>query len=321
MFRDLFPLIPEQASSIASDVDLLYLYLIAISGFFIVLIFGLIFIFALKYRRRSEEEVPRPNYGSLRLEILWSVIPLLIAITFFVWGARVFFTISRPPDDAMDIYVVARQWMWKFQHPEGNREINELHVPLGRPVRLTMTSEDVIHSFYVPAFRVKQDVLPGRYTTVWFEATQPGRYHLFCAEYCGAQHAGMRGSVVVLEPGAYEAWLTGGAMEGTMAERGERLFNQLGCVTCHVHDGSGRGPSLVGLFNQPVVLTTGETVIADETYLRESILQPNARTVMGYPPIMPTYQGQVSEEGLLQLIAYIRSLAQNDQAGNTGTQP
>jgi cytochrome c oxidase subunit II len=322
MFRDLFPLFPEQASSIASDVDLLYLYLIAISGFFTVLIFGLIFIFALKYRRRSEEEVPRPNYGSLRLEVLWSVIPLLIVVTMFVWGARVFFTISRAPDDAMDIYVVARQWMWKFQHPEGNREINELHVPLGRPVKLTMTSEDVIHSFYVPAFRVKQDVLPGRYTTVWFEATEPGRYHLFCAEYCGAQHAGMRGSIVVLEPGAYEAWLTGGAAEGSMADRGERLFNQLGCVTCHVADGSGRCPSLVGLYDQPVVLTTGQTVIADEEYLRESILQPNARIVMGYQPIMPTYQGQVSEEGLLQLIAYIRSLAQNDQAaGNTGIQP
>jgi cytochrome c oxidase subunit II len=321
MFRDLFPLIPEQASSIAGDVDLLYLYLIAISGFFTVLIFGLIFVFALKYRRRSEEEVPRPNYGSLRLEILWSVIPLLIAITFFVWGARVFFTISRAPDDAMDIYVVARQWMWKFQHPEGNREINELHVPLGRPVKLTMTSEDVIHSFYVPAFRIKQDVLPGRYTTVWFEATEPGRYHLFCAEYCGAQHAGMRGSVVVLEPGAYEAWLTGGAAEGSMAERGERLFNQLGCVTCHLHDGSGRCPSLVGLYNEPVVLATGETVIAEEGYLRESILQPNAKIVMGYQPIMPTYQGQVSEEGLLQLIAFIRSLAQNDQATGAGAQP
>ncbi len=197
--------------------------------------------------------------------------------------------------------------MWKFQHPEGQREINELHIPVGRPVKLTMASEDVIHSFFVPAFRVKMDVVPGQYTATWFEATRPGTFHLFCAQYCGTAHAGMGGRVVVLTPTAYETWLSGGATG--------RLFQQLGRAPCHRADGPGSGPSLVGLFGQTVRLHSGETVLADEAYIRESVLYPPAKIVAGYQPIMPTFQGLISEEGLLQLIAYIRSLG----GGKTGT--
>jgi cytochrome c oxidase subunit 2 len=204
--------------------------------------------------------------------------------------------------------VVGKQWMWKLQHQEGQREINELHVPLGRPVRLTMTSEDVIHSFYIPAFRVKSDVLPGRYTSLWFEPTVPGKYHLFCAEYCGTKHSTMIGSIHVLEPQAYQAWLSGGAPEGSMASSGEKLFQDLACTNCHHLEGRGRCPNLQGLFGNPVLLSNGQTIKVDEAYIRESILNPTAKVVAGYEPIMPTFQGLVTEEGILQLIEYIKSL-------------
>lgn len=310
-----FPLFPEQASTMAPSVDALYLYLVALSVFFAGLIFFLLFYFAIKYRRRSEAEQPLPIIGSLRLEVLWTVIPFVLTMTMFAWGTSSFFTLMRPPTDALEIYVVAKQWMWYVQHPEGPREINELHVPIGRPVKLIMTSQDVIHSFYVPAFRIKMDVLPGRYTTAWFEATKTGAYHLFCAEYCGTLHAGMGGRVVVMTPTQYEQWLDGGVGGEPMAMAGERLFEQLGCGTCHRPEGHGRGPSLVGLFGEPVLLQTGQTVIADERYLRQSILNPGAQLVAGYPPIMPPYEGQISEEGLLQIIAYIKSLGQEDEGG------
>jgi len=300
---------PDQASTISSEVDLLYTFLVGMTLFFVGLIFLMVAIFAIRYRRRSSDEIPRPNFGSLRLEIVWSVIPLLISIGIFIWSASVFFDIQRVPANAMQVYGVGKQWMWKFQHPEGNREINELHVPAGRPVKITLTSEDVIHSFFVPAFRIKQDALPGRYTTTWFQATKPGTYHLFCAEYCGTQHSGMRGSVVVMEPAQYEAWLSGDASGGSMAARGEKLFNQLGCVTCHLPDGSGRCPSLVNVYGKSVKLITGEELVANDEYIRESVLHPNAKIVDAYQPIMPTYQGQVSEEGVLQLIAYIKSIS------------
>lgn len=320
MFTNL-PLWPDTASTVAGQVDALFLFLIAVSAFFVALIFLMVMVFAIRYRRRSEDEVPKPNFGSLKLEVLWTVVPLLISMVMFAWGSNVYFTINRAPDNAMEIYAVGKQWMWKFQHPEGNREIDELHVPTGRPIRLTMTSEDVIHSLYVPAFRVKQDVLPGRYTQVWFQATKPGTYHLFCAEYCGAQHSGMGGSVVVMDPPAYDAWLAGDTSGESMAGRGEKLFNQLGCVTCHVADGSGRCPSLVGVYGRPVNLITGEQVIADDAYVRESVLRPNAKIVSGFQPIMPTYQGQVSEEGIQQLIAYVKSLTpEGSQAGQTQAQ-
>ncbi len=318
MFEN-FPLFPPEASTLAGEVDLLFYFLIAVALFFIVLIFLMVTIFAIRYRRRSPDEIPKPIHGSLRLELAWTVIPLMIAMVIFGWSANLYFKMARVPANAMDIYVVGKQWMWKFQHPEGNREINELHVPTGRPIRLTMTSEDVIHSLYVPAFRMKQDVLPGRYQTTWFQATKPGTYHLFCAEYCGTQHSGMGGHVVVMEPRDYEAWLAGDTSGGSMASRGEKLFNELGCVTCHVPDGSGRCPSLVNVFGRPVQLITGEQVVADEAYVRESILRPNAKIVSAYQPIMPTYQGQVSEEGILQLIAYVKSLAPAAQPGQTQT--
>jgi cytochrome c oxidase subunit II len=316
MFEN-FPLLPARASTIAGEVDLLFYFLTALSSVIVGTIFVAVAYFAIRYRRRFEDEIPKPILGSLKLELLWTVVPLIIVTIIFVWSAQIYFLMARVPDNAMDIYVVGKQWMWKFQHPEGNREINELHIPVGQPIRLVMTSEDVIHSLYIPAFRIKMDVLPDRYHTVWFEATEPGTYHLFCAEYCGTQHSGMVGSVVALEPHEYEAWLAGDTAGGSMAARGELLFNQLGCVTCHVPDGSGRCPTLLNVYNQPVRLITGEQVVADEGYLRESILRPNAKIVEGYQPIMPTYQGQVSEEGVLQLIAYIRSLGPEGQPGET----
>lgn len=294
----------------AAQVDYLYFFLVAVTLFFSLLIFTLVFIFALKYRRKSESERPRPIVGSLRLELIWSIIPLLIALVIFTWGAKVYFDLSTPPADSMSIYVVAKQWMWKLQHPEGQREINELHIPLGTPVKLIMTSEDVIHSFYVPAFRVKMDVLPGRYTSLWFEATRPGRYHLFCAEYCGTKHSQMGGWVYVMEPFEYEDWLRGGSGPVvSMVEAGEKLFTQLGCITCHRADSGARGPDLKGLYGSRVQLASGETVVADENYIRESILEPNTKLVSGYLPVMPTFKGQLSEESILQLLAYIQSLS------------
>jgi cytochrome c oxidase subunit 2 len=293
----------------APRVDALYFYLIAVTVVFSLLIALAILYFAVKYRRRSESELPRGIEGSLKLEIAWSVIPLLFTFTFFIWGASVFFAMNRPPEDAIEVSVVGKQWMWKFQHSDGQREINELHVPIGRPVRLIMASEDVIHSFYVPAFRLKRDVLPGRVATLWFEATKPGRYHLFCAEYCGTKHSGMIGWLEVMEPTAFQAWLAGGTGSESLASAGGKLFQQHACNTCHRPDSLARGPNLEGLYGKPVALEGGRTVVADESYIRESIVMPNAKRVEGFQPIMPTFQGLISEEGLLQLVAYVKSLS------------
>jgi len=301
-------LFPEQASTIAPEVDHLLYFLLAVAVFFSLAIFCSIFYFAIRYRRRSETELPRVVHGGMALEILWSVIPFGLTMVMFTWGASIYFSESRPPDNAIDVYVVAKQWMWKLEHLEGQREINELHIPLGRAVRLTMTSEDVIHSFFVPAFRTKQDVVPGRYTTTWFTPTKAGKYHLFCAEYCGTNHSRMGGWVYVMEPRDYEAWLSGGTSGGSLAENGQKLFDELACGNCHKPDGSGRCPSLTGLFGKTVQLAGGATVKADEGYIRESILQPQAKIVAGYGPIMPTFQGLVTEEGVMQLIEYIKSL-------------
>jgi len=307
-------LVPEQASTVAGQVDALFLFLVAITVFFTGLIFLLVVVFALKYRRRSDDERPKAIHGSLVLEAFWTVVPLGIALVIFVWGTYLYYVISRPPAAAMEVYVVGKQWMWKLQHPTGQREINELHVPVNRPVRLTMTSEDVIHSFYVPAFRIKADVVPGKYTSTWFEATKTGEYHLFCAEYCGTSHAVMGGRIVVMEPAEYERWLTGEASAESLPAAGEALFARLACNTCHKSDGSGRGPSLVGKFGKTEKLTSGETVAVDESYVRESILNPQAKITTGYPPIMPTFKGLVTEDQLLQLIAYIKSLKMDGQA-------
>lgn len=302
------PIHPDQASTIAQSVDHLYFFITAVTLFFTVLIFSVIFYFMLKYRRKSPDERPKAIEGSLPLEILWTAIPTLVVAVIFVWGSSLYFQNSEPPPGAMEIFVTGKQWMWKAEHPEGQREINELHVPLGRPVKLTMTSEDVIHDFFVPAFRVKKDVLPGRYTSLWFEPTKLGTFHLFCAQYCGAFHAGMIGSIIVVEPDEYEQWLLGGVQGETMEAAGGRLFKETGCVTCHLADGSGPAPSMAGVYGNTVHLANGETLTADDAYIRESILSPNAKVVNGYKPVMPSFQGQLTEEQILDLVAYIRSV-------------
>jgi cytochrome c oxidase subunit 2 len=309
-----FPLFPVQASSIAASVDALYFFLIAISAFFVALIFTLVIYFAVKYRRRSEGERPQHIDTDLRLEILWTVIPLILVMISFAWGARLYLTMSEAPADAMEIRAVGRQWMWKFQHPEGNREINQLHVPIGIPIKIILASEDVVHSFYVPVFRVKMDVVPGRYTAVWFEAIKEGEFHLFCAEYCGTQHSGMIGRVVVMKAADYQRWLSGRTGDEPPAVAGEALFKQRGCAACHAAQAGAMGPSLHGLFGRRVQLQSGQTITADETYIRESILNPKAKIVAGYQPIMPTFQGQLGEEQLHQLMAYLKSLGTEPEA-------
>jgi len=301
-------LFPDVASTMASRVDALYLFLVALTAVFSIGIGLAIVLFMVRFKRRHPDSIGARIHGGILLEITWSVVPLLISLSIFVWAAQIFFAMSRPPAETMNIYAVGKQWMWKFQHLDGQREINELHVPVGRPVKMIMTSEDVIHDLFVPAFRVKADIIPGRYSHMWFEATKPGEYHLFCAEYCGTKHSGMIGSVIVMEPDDYQAWLSGGGLTGSMSARGEQLFQQLACNTCHLNDGTGRGPSLAGVFGSPVKLNTGQMITADETYLRESILTPQMKLVDGYQPLMPTFQGLVNEEGLLSLIEYVKSL-------------
>lgn len=305
---DWLPFLPEQASLLSGEVDNIFLTLIGISLFFAILIVTTVIYFAIKYRRRSDNEQPEEVHGSLLLEMTWTVIPFVIAMSMFAWGASLYYRMNRPPAGAMDFYGVGKQWMWKFQHPTGQREINELHVPIGRPIRITLASEDVIHSFFVPAFRVKADAVPGRYRITWFQATKPGRYHLFCTEYCGTRHAGMIGWVTAMEPADYEAWLSGVNPGESLAVSGEKLFQQLGCATCHRSDATGRGPVLDGVFGKKVEMQDGRVITADEIYLRESIQNPLAKVVKGYNPVMPTFQGLINEEGMLQLIAYIKEL-------------
>jgi cytochrome c oxidase subunit 2 len=314
-------LFPPAASSGAGQVDLLYLYLVAVAGVMTVLIFAAVLFFAFRYRRRSPDDPPpRAIHGSTALEIAWSVIPFFFMLVMFAWGTKLYFANYTPPRNSLDIYVTGKQWMWKVQYPEGQREINELHVPTGRPVKLILASEDVIHSFYLPAFRMKHDVVPGSYQTYWFQATEPGRYHIFCAEYCGTNHSRMIGWVTVMDPASYSTWLAGGTRGGSMSELGAKLFTQYGCVTCHVTDNQGRCPSLQNVFGHPVELEDGRTVLADEGYVRESILNPNAKIVKGYKrDIMPVFQGQISEEGLLQLIVYVKSLSTNTPAPKAST--
>jgi cytochrome c oxidase subunit 2 len=292
----------------ANQVDALYIYLLVVAGFMTAVIFLTILVLAIKYHRTAVRQAQQIE-GSTILEITWSVIPFFVMLTFFIWGAVIYFRERTPPADATEVYVVAKQWMWKIEHAEGQSEINELHVPTGQNIKLIMTSQDVIHSFFVPAFRIKQDVLPGRYTTAWFKATKPGHYHLFCAEYCGTMHSGMGGDVVVMEPQDYAQWMAGTAV-APLRETGKQLFSALGCATCHRFDVQGRGPNLAGVYNKPVLLEDGRTVIADENYVRESILNPTAKIVSGFKPVMPTFQGLVSEEQLNALVAYVKSLAQ-----------
>jgi len=293
----------------APNVDALFIFLTLLSLGMTLAIFAVIIVFLAKYRRRKGVDAT-PIHGSVALELGWSIIPLMIFMLIFAWGAVIFFQERTPPRSSAEVYVVAKQWMWKIEHAEGQHELNELHVPVGRDVRLIMTSQDVIHSFYIPAFRIKQDVLPGRYTMEWFHATKPGTYHLFCAEYCGTMHSGMVGDIVVMTQPDYEVWMAGGKPGGSMASSGADLFQSLGCVTCHRADAQGRGPSLVGVFGKPVLLEDGRTVVADENYVRESIMSPAAKVVNGYKPIMPVFQGLVTDEQLNSLVAYVKSLSQ-----------
>jgi cytochrome c oxidase subunit 2 len=302
-----FPLFPEQASSVAKYVDGLYLGLVLICGTVSLLIWFVIFYFAIKYRRRPDNQLAQEQEPPAALEMTWTVVPLIIFIGIFIAGAWVYFRIQRVPTNALEVYATGRQWMWKFQHPTGQREINTLHVPVNRPVKITMASEDVIHSLWFPAFRVKNDVLPSRYRTMWFTATKIGRYHIFCAEYCGTQHSGMIGWVDVMEPTEYQKWLAGGS-EGSLASQGEALFQKYACNTCHTNDATGRGPVLAGINGKAVPLANGQSIVADDNYLRESILNPTAKVAAGFQPIMPTFQGQVSEEDLIRLISYVKSI-------------
>ena len=316
------PLVPESASTVSWKVDALYFYLSGVTLFFSLLIGSVLIFFVIRYRRRTPYEIPRPVAGSHKLETIWTVIPFVIAMTMFGWGARVYFDQYKVPENAIEVYVVGKQWMWKLQHATGQREINELHVPVNRKIKLIMTSEDVIHDFFVPAFRTKADVIPGKYVTLWFEATKTGRYHLFCAEYCGMNHSGMTGSVIVMEAREFDDWLSGNVGSTTPAAAGQQLYQTLGCASCHGANGEGgRGPTLAGIFGNNQTLQTGETVRVDEGYIRTSILNPQAQLVAGFGPIMPTFQGQVSEDQMVQLIAYIKSLHAEGQTPTTAASP
>ena len=301
-------LFPENASTYASQVDYIYLYLLLVCTVVALGVVVAIVYFSIKYARNSTHTAIQQIEGNNMLEITWSVIPLLIMLTMFGWGAWLYMHMVTPPKGALDFYVVGKQWMWKLQHPTGQREINELHVPVGQPVRLTLTSEDVIHAFYVPAFRIKRDVVPGRYTTSWFEATKIGSYHLFCAEYCGTKHSQMIGTVHVLSQADYDKWLSGNLGAESAEAAGEKLFEGNRCNTCHKDAPDARGAPLWGVAGTQVALRDGSTVLADDEYLRDSILNSTNKVVAGFEPIMPLYNGQLTEEQVLQLVAYIKTL-------------
>jgi cytochrome c oxidase subunit 2 len=301
-------LFPPQASTFAPQVDALFLFLVAVTGFFTILIFILIVTFVLRYRRRKPDERPEKTRSHMALELTWSIIPLIIAMVIFVWGAAIFYRTRTPPPDAETISVIGKQWMWKIQHQDGRREINELHVPIDSHIVLEMTSQDVIHDFAIPAFRVKQDVIPGAYTREWFIPSQVGEYHLFCDQYCGTNHALMIGTVYVMEKKDYQQWLGGAPSDLTPRAAGEKIFTNYGCIGCH----SSRAPSLAGVYGSQVAVTIDgapATILADESYLREHIVAPGNKVVKGYPNIMPSFHGQLSEEQIMDLIAYIKSLS------------
>lgn len=340
------PIFPDQASLLAPRVDMIFWFLTIMSVIFGVVIVVMALVFVVKYRRRDESYIPTPVHGNTKMELGWIFGLTLLAIMTFFWAATVYVQNYDAPADSMEVWIIGRQWMWKAIHPEGPEEINELHIPVNTPVRLQMISQDVIHSFFIPDFRTKQDVLPGRYTNMWFQATKTGRFRLFCAEYCGTEHSGMIGWITVMEPAEFQQWLTtgsqpltaggagaaaggagaaaggaggaGGGQTQSPAAAGEALFTQLGCNACHLPEGKGPGPSLVGVYNKPVDLTSGQAVTVDDSYLRESIVNPNAKVVQGYGPAMPTYQGRVTDAQILQLIAYIKSLEGQSAPATSG---
>ena len=327
MFEE-FKWLPDQASTVAPEVDMLMLFIVVVTVFITALVTVLTLGFAVAFRRKSESYIPAPWFGCIPLEIGWTLIPVGICLVMFSWGVKVYSNIVIPPADAMEIYAVGRQWMWKIQHPEGQREINALHVPIGRPVKVTLTSEDVIHCFSIPAFRVKQDVVPGRYSSLWFQATKAGTYQLFCSEYCGTEHSRMIGKVIVMEEADYQKWLSEGAESG-QALQGRKLFAKLQCVTCHTGNAEAKAPNLEGIYRKHIPIShidgvkikDGTKVFADDSYIRESILYPNAKVAAGWESIMPTYQGLVTEEELLQVIAYIKALNQGQTPPRTEETP
>jgi len=296
----------------APKVDNIYFALLALCGTVAILIFLVAAFFCIRYRRGTKVDRTPLKGSPIPLEITWTAIPLFIFIGIFFWAAEVFFGMSRPPADATEIYVVGKQWMWKIQHPDGRREINELHLPVGQPVKLIMTSQDVIHDFFVPGFRTKQDVVPGRYTTEWFTPTQPGRYHIFCSQYCGTNHALMVGTVYVQEPAEQARWLAQQPAPDSLVSIGERAFRTRGCSGCHAPNAAIRAPLLDGIYGKQVPLSDSTLVTANEQYLRDSILLPNKQISAGYQPIMPTFQGQISEEELNAIIAYLKSLGEKE---------
>jgi cytochrome c oxidase subunit 2 len=319
-----FPLFPIQASDFAEQVDHIYFGLLFICGTIALLVaFGVV-AFSIRYRKDSKAPRPPRGVDPTHLETGLVAVLLLISLGIFAWASQVYVLVQPPTGDAWNIDVVAKQWMWKTQHPQGQREINSLHLPVGRRIRLTLRSEDVIHSFFVPAFRVKQDVLPGRYTHIAFTPTKTGVFHLFCAEYCGAQHSKMVGQVVVLEEREFQTWLeenraAGGTsrrmvVEAFTGDRG-KLFFEYKCHQCHMSDNNIRAPNLEGLFGKEVALVGGTSIVADEEYIRESIVNPAAKVVRGYPDVMPTFKGQISSEELAELVNYVKSLQFNPPQG------
>jgi cytochrome c oxidase subunit II len=309
----LIPLHPPTASNVAGEVDQVFFFLTFITVVFTLLIFGAIFYFMVRYRRRSDDDHAEQIHGSTPLEVIWTVIPSIICAVIFLWSSYLYVRNARPPQNATNIYVIGKQWMWHIQHPEGPREIDALHIPVGQAVQLTVTSQDVIHGFSVPAFRVKKAVLPGSYNSLWFKPDKIGKFHLYCTEYCGAGHSHMTGWIYVMSRQDYVAWLDSQMKNNSMAQEGARLFAQLGCATCHVANGTGQGPSLAGKYGKPEKLKDGSTRIVDETLIREAIITPNSVLLPNYPPIMPTFQGQVDESQVLQLMAYIKSLGSQER--------
>jgi cytochrome c oxidase subunit 2 len=310
-----FPLAPPSASNFAPEHDAIFYTLLGLSIFFTVIVgFAVIFL-ALRYRQGSKYDRSRPIYEDLRLELTWTIIPLIMALFMFFFSARLFIKMRTPPADAQEIYVVGKQWMWHVQHENGVRENNTIHVPVGKPIKLTMISQDVLHALYIPAFRVQMHVVPGRYTQLWFIPTKVGEFHLFCAMYCGTQHAEMGGKVVAMEPKDYAQWLANGVNvvpPMTMAQAGKRIYDRINCGNCHGPADTLRAPSLLGLFGKNRSFADGETLQADESYIRESILRPYNHLTQGYGRTMPAYEGQVSEQEVLDLIAYIKSMGGTD---------
>ena len=303
-----FPIFPDQASTTAAQVDHLYFFLTAFSALICAIVFLPMIFFLFRYRRGHRANRSPLRVSTMKIEITWTLASFVLAMSMFAWGARVYFDIEVPPRDALEINVVGKQWMWKIQHPEGIREIDELHIPVGRAVKLTLGSEDVIHSFFVPEFRVKQDVVPGRFTTEWFKATRVGDFHIFCSQYCGTDHSQMIGAVHVMTPADYQAWLNKGSSGGTLAQSGAKLFRDLGCSGCHAGNSIVKAPRLEGLYGKLVPLADGRIVRADDKYIRDCILLPETQYVAGYPPVMPSFRNRIKEEELFQLIAYIKSL-------------